>query len=80
MEDGETTRIHNYGESKTTRIMIMMAPVPHVCTACLWNIWTGRQNPWKISLVSSGCQRATEQVRGKILIQFRIDIECELMT
>ena len=28
MEDRETTRMHKYGESKTTRIM--MATVPHV--------------------------------------------------
>jgi len=28
MEDGETARMHKYGESKTTRIM--MATVPHV--------------------------------------------------
>jgi len=32
MEDRETARMHKYGESKTTRIM--MATVPHV-TSCL---------------------------------------------
>jgi len=31
MEDRETSRMHKYGESKTTRIM--MVPVPRV-TAC----------------------------------------------
>ena len=34
MEDRETPRMHKYGESKTTRIM--MATVPHVTA------WAGR--------------------------------------
>jgi len=34
MEDRETSRMHEYGESKTTRIM--MATVPHVTA------WAGR--------------------------------------
>jgi len=34
MEDKETPRMHKYGESKTTRIM--MATVPHVTA------WAGR--------------------------------------
>jgi len=34
MEDGETPRMHKYGESKTTRIM--MATVPHITA------WVGR--------------------------------------